>query len=379
MNHQIYEEASEWLVELRTEEPDLGTRSRFGKWLSASPQHVRAYLELTGVWETVGAQNPGAPEDIEELISRARATPNVVSIEPRSGGRSNHSAKRRRTLVAVAAIILVALVGISTFYYAGRNTYTTRIGEQRSILLADGSTIDLNARSKVRVHLDDHARRIELVEGQALFRVAKDKTRPFIVFANATRVRAVGTQFDVNQRKRGVIVTVVEGSVAVFSAARDGTRVRREAPVGVLEARAPVTSSGRAEPLRREPNKAGTEIAPELEEILLHAGQQVTLLNGAPEVDIEARPLPQRADVSGATAWTQRRLIFDSTTLEDVAEEFNRNSNRPIIIDGSGLQNFHISGAFSSADPEPLLQFLRAQPGIRIVDHRDRIVVSRSE
>lgn len=97
----------------------------------------------------------------------------------------------------LAAAFVVALVSVSAWLYAERNTYGTGIGEQRSITLSDGSIIELNAHSKVRVAFHDRERDLELLEGQALFRVAKNRNRPFVVHAGGTSVRAVGTQFDV--------------------------------------------------------------------------------------------------------------------------------------------------------------------------------------
>ncbi len=82
-------------------------------------------------------------------------------------------------------------------------TYATGIGEQRSIVLADGSTVDLNSRSKIRIRFSSERRGVELIEGQALFKVAKDHARPFVVDSDGTRVRAVGTQFDVYRKRRG--------------------------------------------------------------------------------------------------------------------------------------------------------------------------------
>ena len=92
------------------------------------------------------------------------------------------------------------------------------MGEQRSIQFEDGSTVDLNSRSKIRVKYSKQERDVELIEGQALFHVAHDTSRPFIVAVGATRVRAVGTQFDVYKKSNGTVVTVVEGRVAVYSA-----------------------------------------------------------------------------------------------------------------------------------------------------------------
>jgi transmembrane sensor len=355
MNNQIYEEASEWLVDLRTEEVDAGARQRFETWLATSPEHVRAYLELSGVWEVVSASSPADASSVDALIARARAVSNVVPLEHAKADetRDRESAaapaprhrRMPRGLWAVAASILIAVVMMGVWRYVQRDTYSTAIGEQRSILLSDGSTIELNARSSVRVRYSEAQRDIELLTGQALFQVAKDKRRPFVVKSDQTRVRAVGTRFDVNQRRRTTIVTVVEGTVSV------GASTPPTPGSGATEGSAAVDAASR--------------------EFLLTAGEQAILTSGAPLP-------PKHADVTTATAWTERRLIFEATPLDEVAEEFNRNNARQLVIEGEGLEDFHISGAFSSSDPEPLLRFLRAQQGIQIREQRERIVVSRS-
>jgi len=103
------------------------------------------------------------------------------------------------------------------------------VGEQRSIALADGSIIDLNARSRIRVRLSKDERDVELLQGQALFHVAKDNSRPFVVRSDTTVVRAVGTEFDVYRKKNGTVITVLEGRVVVESpyAATDQLSPRR--------------------------------------------------------------------------------------------------------------------------------------------------------
>ncbi len=110
--------------------------------------------------------------------------------------------------------------------------YSTDIGERRSITLADGSTVDLNARSKLRIEFSSAERRVELLDGQALFQVAKDKQRPFIVHSGDATVRAVGTQFDVYRKDSGTTITVLEGRVAVYlqRARGDQTNTASEHP-----------------------------------------------------------------------------------------------------------------------------------------------------
>ena len=211
-----------------------------------------------------------------------------------------------------------------------RGVYHAGIGEQRIIALDDGSQVELNARSRIRVRFGGRERSVDLLAGQALFRVAKDKTRPFVVHSGDTAVRAVGTQFDVYRKKSGTIVTVVEGTVAV---APEKARV------------------------------ADRKLA------IVTAGQQVI-------VTPAALPEPRLADIALATAWTQQRLAFSRASLAEVAEEFNRYNKRQLVIADPSLHEFRISGNFPSADPTPLLSFLRVQPGIRVTETEDEIVIA---
>jgi len=374
MNQQIYEEAAQWLAELR-DRSDSATQQRFDQWLATSPEHVRAYLECTAIAETVEAGPCATPQEIEALIEQARQSSgaNVISLALSHSASEASAAKRedagnafrpvrsRRARFVAAAAVTIAMIGASVGYVMTRNVYTTAVGEQRSILLSDGSTIDLNGRSKVRVRLVADRRTIDLIEGEALFRVAKDKARPFVVSADHTHVRAVGTAFAINRRQRELLVTVVDGTVAV------------SAPV------IPPRSTGRGASLdsqRTAPAETGSAhpaLSPASDEILLNAGQQLSLSFAATAAG--SAPQPRSVDVDNAIAWTRRRLVFDSTPIEDVVAEFNRHSSRTLVIQGDGLAAFHISGAFSSTDVQPFLRFLRTQPGVEVTEEQDRIVI----
>jgi hypothetical protein len=108
------------------------------------------------------------------------------------------------------------LVSAVTWLFEFQNVYATGIGEQRTVTLSDGSTVELNSQSRLRVAFHPHERDVELLEGQALFHVAHDRTRPFLVQSEGAKVRAVGTQFDVYRKSDGTVITVVEGRVAVM-------------------------------------------------------------------------------------------------------------------------------------------------------------------
>jgi transmembrane sensor len=326
MNTQIYEEASDWLVKHRTGELGEADRVAFDSWLRTSPAHVRAYLEMSEIWEDAAALDPATSASVDELIARGQGEGNVVALSPKVADRGAVTDARTAWKVParllLAAAVAVVCVGGGVFAWLNRApVYSTGVGEQRSLTLEDGSTVTLDTRTRIRVRFSARERDIELLEGQALFRVAKNDRQPFVVQSDAAAVRVVGTEFDMYRQRAGVTVTVLEGRVAVTSSSE-----------------------------QRRADDA----------VLVPAGQQVAVLGSA------AVTPSAIADVAAATAWTQRRLIFEATPLSAVVEEFNRYNTRRLVIAAPRLSSFHVSGVFSSTDPTLLVQFLRMQAEIAV-------------
>src|SRR5690606_33297077 len=109
----------------------------------------------------------------------------------------------------------------------------TRLGEQTRAVLNDGSIMTLNTLTQAKVHFDDNERRVYLKSGEAHFEVAKNKNRPFRVYAESGRITAVGTAFSVRIDDGNVNVTVSEGSVEV------ATGIEVEIAMGMETASAP--------------------------------------------------------------------------------------------------------------------------------------------
>lgn len=374
MNDQIYEEATDWLVKHREGDLTPQEKAQFDSWLRASPAHMRAYLEMSSIWEDLPELAADGKPTAEELIANANREGNVhplTGTERRRDGaadaRRSSPAKEampakhgaRAGVLAVAAMLLMVVVGGGYWYEVGRNTYTTDIGEQRSIVLADGSTLELNSRSRVRVRFIQSQRDVELIEGQALFRVAHDVARPFIVHSGSTKVRAVGTQFDVYKKQAATVVTVIEGKVEVLA--------------GASLAATPSSPANAA-----RPPAAAASGSRKGQEVFLTAGEQLSVPNGPPSAaEASADRGPQPANVATVTAWTQHNLVFESSPLTDVAEEFNRYHRRPLVITDPDIANIHISGIFSSAEPALFLKFLRAQPELDVVETDTEIRIKK--
>lgn len=359
LNAQIYEEASEWLVEFRTGDIDISDRKKFNAWLRTSPEHMRAYLELAAIWNEGSRLDPDHRFDSDELNDQSSRETNIIPLDLRPAVDSpvRHASRARSglKLFAAAASVLVAIVGVRG--YLERDTYSTGIGEQRSLALEDGSTINLNSHSTIRVRFTADQRAVDLVEGQALFHVAKDPSRPFVVRSDDTKVRAVGTEFDVYRRATGTTVSVVEGRVAVLD------------PIGVqgVQLEAVVGNATAKDSSAEGPGQGPVAGAGEF---LLAAGEQAI-------VTAQSARKPKQPNVAAATAWTQRRLVFEATRLADVAEEFNRYNRRRLVIQSPELADFHITGVFASTDPKSLIRFLQARPEITVTEKSDEILIGR--
>jgi transmembrane sensor len=339
MNQQIMEEASAWFIEFRTGSLSSSSQQAFVDWLRRSPDHIRAYMEISESYILLPQSASVSTEVTERLLGRARArlTAGVVAFTERPGEiaaspRPTHASVRRRfhiprAVLAASMCLIMLSAAITGWIFSRQGLYTTDTAEQRTVTLSDGSRIELNAQTRLRVRYGKAERDVELLEGQALFEVAKDRTRPFVVRSVGAQVRAVGTRFDVHRRGSAITVTVLEGTVAVTPRASHAQLVS----AGHQAIASPVGSA-----------------------------------------------LPQPTNVAVATAWTRGQLEFDETPLLEVADDFNRYSVRHLIVESPDLRDFRISGIYSVTDTASLILFLRNQPDLMLTQTGTEIRVSRA-
>jgi transmembrane sensor len=337
--------AAHWLATLTDANCTEAERQQFFEWLRSSTHNVDEFLRLSTLTRNASRRELWPDRSIDSLIAEARASTNVASLDGRH--RSEPERVNRRPMYWGIAASLGCLIAISGLLMTGQldrligQAYRTQVGEQRSIALSDGSVVELNSQSHLRTDFSTSLRAVELTEGEAIFRVAKDPTRPFRVRAGTAEIVAVGTAFNVSSSEARTVVTVLEG------------RVRVNHRTSQLSATA-----------RR---------AAQAENIELGVGEQLIVTLGG----VAKLALP---DTEKVTSWTERRLIFEETPLANAAAEFARYSPRQIHIADSQLGERRISGVFDATDPASLVEFLRSDESVAVDTQEDGwLLRSRSQ
>ena len=291
--HQIDAEAADWAARLDRGPLPAEQEVQFQDWL-------RQDVRCTGAFGRIRA--------LALTSERARALGpdfDPAAFEPAS------AFPRRRVLQVGGAIAASALLGMGGIWQVLRlrGRFSTGKGETKVVALQDGSVLTLNTDSEVQVRYSDELRSVELIRGEALFDVARNKARPFVVAAGDTNVRVVGTSFSVRRLKAAPIqVLVREGIVEVFKPNAVG-----------------------AQPIRITANTMAVAQAD----------------NAAA---IAAMPMPV-AQLHRQMAWQKGQIAFEGETLAQAAAEFARYSDTKIIIDDPALAKEEIAGLFKATDP----------------------------
>lgn len=267
-----------------------------------------------------------APEELERLLQSEREV--LKTIFPLPPARS----PRKATGAAAMMVMLVAgLLWLDPAYRTEH--HASAVGERKEIMLADGSRVLMNTATDLEVRWHLRSRRVAMHEGQALFEVAGQHFRPFIVTAKRTRVTVLGTVFEVLQRDLDVTVTVLEGKVRVES----------------------MDDAGR---LKTAP-------------FVLEQGDQ--LLSGRDRVQLR-----QSTDLDAALAWRRGQLNLDAMPLTDVLLEVQRYSTTPIRFESAQLQGLRISGIYDIRRLDEMLMLLPRLLPVEVERHADgSIMVSR--
>lgn len=342
----IKQQAAAWLVKIDGGELDNADNTAFNDWLNADEQHKTCFFSLANHWDSLAIVELLAdyyPLQAKKASgSAAHSAPDTPAMSDDGGGwlAALFSTKALAGYaLATCALLLAITLGLNT---RELETYQTLPGERMSFTLSDGSNITLNTNTRVAVNYSAEGRQIKLLQGEALFDVAKDKTRPFVVEAGGGLVWAVGTVFNVRFTGPEVAVMVSEGTVKVFA----------DTPASAAEFDTRISSAASSK------------------ETLLSAGSSVTYQQLVSAV----QPLAERQ-----LAWLEGSLIFEGETLEQAVAEIARYSEHQIVIADDSLKSLRIGGHYNTNDIDALLFALSKSFNIKVnKQNNQQIVLSKN-
>ena len=294
-------EAADWVVRLEGE-ADADAVLAFDTWLGASDSHAGAFDAVLGI-------SHGYVRHRDQLLA--------ARLE-----RRRSEPQRRWALLtggAVAAAALVAVVVAPQMSPQNAQVYETARGEHRQVALKDGTSLHLSGATRLTARFDAHARNVVLDHGEAVFDVAHNVSRPFLVTAGDRTVRVVGTQFDVRRLSGKVSVTVARGTVEVRPNAGGGATYR------------------------------------------LHPGQKLDHLEGQPEARVVA------VEPSEVMGWRAGRLVLRDKALGDVIDDLNQQFTVPLRIEDPALAALPVSGVLVLDDQNAVIRRLALLAPVRAV------------
>ncbi|HLG86854.1 MAG TPA: FecR domain-containing protein [Alphaproteobacteria bacterium] len=310
----IDDAAAAWAVRLQ-EHAEEGT-AELEEWLAGDRRRAGALLRA---------------EAALSLLDRGRALGAPARLPPSRPRFFGRISRRQALFGGIGAGTAAALAGVLAMIASGRQ-YETVLGEIRQVPLADGSITTINTSSEIAVTLQPNIRKIDLVRGEAWFKVAKDSARPFVVAVGQVRVRAVGTAFSVRRRDSGADVLVTEGVVETWVLGAEDMKLQ------------------------------------------LGAGKTAFVSDSAP---------PRVAalgtsEIDRSLAWRGGQISLGGETLSDAASEFNRYNRKKIVITDTGLASQKVVGRFRTDEPEAFATAVAGTFGATVIDNGAAIRISRS-
>lgn len=343
--NDIREQAAHWSDVLRHRGGQPQLRAAFEQWRDENPAHAEAFASIDGVHRS---------------LRSVRGTEAMRAVERETLALIAGRARRRRMGgMALAASLMVAVAAVwlmpqtlrtdlrylplhARYALAGETLHRTGVGEQREIPLADGSRLTLNTDSRVVVAYRDDRRQLRLLDGQALFEVAPDATRPFVVTAGERSITALGTVFDVRYSSHRLAVTLLEGRVQVEDAAS------AEIHAGDMH---------HAEPR------------------VLAPGEQLLAVKAGPASHEQVHT----PDLNRTVAWRGGQLIFRDDRLVDAIAEINRYSHRQLRLADPALAQLRVSGIVNVGQTDVFIETMTRYYPVRIqhADRREVVLVGR--
>ena len=326
----VQQEAAAWIIKLDKGDLSKADNKALHIWLAQSKTNEREFIELAEVW--------GLADQLPSITQ--------VNISEYKAETSNQAMGWPRGAIAASIVVCCVFVG-SLFWLTspGQNppmmvSYHTVIGEIRDVTLSDGSVISLNTNTNIDVNYTAQKRRVTLHKGEAHFKVAKDKQRPFSVEVGDKVVTAVGTAFNIRKSDHAADLVVTEGRVSVDN--RKNT----------------------------QPKKGDASADKAL--LMVSAGEQLSIAPTA-ETNIAEKFNPE--EVERKLSWTDGMISFENTPLIQAIDEVSRYTERKIIIADEDLKSLKVGGYFKAGETDSMLEVLQLSFNINVQTRDDNVVV----
>lgn len=326
---RLREEAARWFVRMRSSEPDHPDRGRFEAWLLGNPAHAREYAAIASVWEDF--------DSTRQLQSLAQA---MQQKKTEATGNAKLRKFASHNLFGILILVISCLAGVPMWqswvsqpvYQLAENTGIGQIGHQT---LVDGTRLVLNANARVKVAYYRDRRTVDIDQGEVIFDVTKDPSRPFVVDSGHARITVLGTRFAVNRLANLVRVSVDHGSVKVEA---------------------------------QQDRKA-------------HAMEPYVVLHDGEVAEVNIGEFPHRVQRRAADAFTFPRgvLTFRQAYLSEIAETLSRYRASPVTTSATDRFSTQVTAVVQVADMESFIQALPkiAPVSLRQMDGETRLVNSQ--
>lgn len=317
-------EAAVWITRLHGGHRTPKMEQECRAWQARSAAHRLAFERCTDTWQ-----------DVARLTLAGYATA-TAAREPGSD-RAARSLPWRSSLTV--ALVLVASV-LALRPWSAEDAYDTGVGEQRLVVLRDGTRLSMNTSTRIRVDFAESQRTVEVERGEALFEVAKDASRPFVVQVAGTEVVATGTAFLVQASPatrpgdQALAVTLVEGQVVVRSTAGEARLLEKP--------------------------------------LVMVPGQRLRLNRSAEAQRPATATRVDRPQMDQVLAWKRGEARFDNVSLREAVEETNRYDRVPIVVSGTAGER-RVSGVVKTGDNASFAQAMASLHGLVVRNHGDRL------
>lgn len=313
---EINAKASDWLQRRDFWNWSNADQTELDAWLAESWANRVAFYRLEAAWRTT-----------DRLAALRKPFPS-------SQKRSRNEKIILFLMRSAAACVVTGLVGFGFFYKQTPHgkSYSTSVGGRETVVLTDGTQIELNTNTSIRVLEEAGKRQVWLDKGEVFFAVTHNSLRPFIVWTGGRQVTDLGTKFDVRQDRARLEVSVMEGQVSV-----GGTATAPSQPL--------VLSKG---------------------DVLVATAESMSVLK-KPEQKI-----------SKELDWRHGMLVFDDVPLSQAIAELNRYSAHRLVAADDATGRVRVSATFPTTGVADFVQLTKSVLGLRIEQRGTETVISRA-